>query len=172
MINCAQESAQPDLARKSAASSLALLPALDLLALLPLPPPAHSLPTLSSNQGVASCAGIRAAVGTKPTKVIARGHVGPSDIATLSRHHDGIESPPPFRLMVWVAKNGLGNTIRGFLSTFFYAFLSGRQLVRSPEGSHGKVSPPAWLACPDAVTPLDRIKHCTGVVVPYRVVRH
>ncbi|CAI5536384.1 unnamed protein product, partial [Closterium sp. Naga37s-1] len=51
-------------------------------------------------------------------------------------------SRPSLRLLVFLARHGLGNSLRGFVSAFVFARLSGRHLVTLHAGEHHKVSQP------------------------------
>jgi hypothetical protein len=44
------------------------------------------------------------------------------------------------RILVWLPRFGLGNTLRGYCSAFIFALLSGRRLVRWNGGAHKKAS--------------------------------
>ncbi|GJP35328.1 hypothetical protein CLOM_g19831 [Closterium sp. NIES-68] len=48
-------------------------------------------------------------------------------------------SRPSQRSLVFLARHGLGNSLRGFVSAFVFARLGGRQLVRLHAGEHHKV---------------------------------
>ncbi|CAI5460393.1 unnamed protein product [Closterium sp. Yama58-4] len=52
---------------------------------------------------------------------------------------DLLDSAPKERWLVFVPRFGLGNTLRGYISTFIFALLSGRRLLRWHGGPHKKV---------------------------------
>ncbi|CAI5475114.1 unnamed protein product [Closterium sp. Yama58-4] len=55
-------------------------------------------------------------------------------------------SRPSLRSLVFLARHGLGNSQRGFVSAFVFARLSGRRLVTLHAGEHHKVQPISRLA--------------------------